>query len=143
MIKQKYQRTSFRHDFKQNPKEYYRKYMKKYRQQNKESYNEYQRKYRSRKQQQLKEKYIKMLDGKCQRCGYNEYVGALEFHHLNNSKERKQESRRKAFDQKIKKGDIQLLCSNCHKNIHHEIHALNQKGRERAEIPLRSMRVKI
>jgi hypothetical protein len=30
-----------------------------------------------------KKKLIKMFGGKCRICGYDKYIGALDFHHLN------------------------------------------------------------
>lgn len=67
---------------------------------------------------------INKKGGKCERCGYSEYFGALEFHHI---------------DPKIKEGTLShlkystsskaleelekctLLCCNCHKLTHHEL----------------------
>jgi hypothetical protein len=30
----------------------------------------------------MKEMLVAELGGKCQKCGYDRYVGALQFHHL-------------------------------------------------------------
>ena len=66
----------------------------------------------------LKLKLIEMLGGKCQKCGYNKYFGALDFHHKTGEKEKVWEWRTKKFIDKIKADKIQLLCSNCHREIH-------------------------
>jgi len=67
----------------------------------------------------FKEKFIKFLGSKCQKCGYSKCIRALEFHHLNpNEKEGKNEPCKLNFEQKIKSGKIQLLCANCHAEIH-------------------------
>lgn len=67
---------------------------------------------------------IKMLGGKCSRCGYNKCIDALEFHHLNSlEKEFKLGSGNTMSWQDYKK-ELEkciLVCSNCHKEIHCEI----------------------
>jgi 5-methylcytosine-specific restriction endonuclease McrA len=69
-----------------------------------------------------KRKLVEFFGGKCTKCGYDRYVGALEFHHLDpNSKEfgmgaggiswsfkRMVEEAKKCI----------LVCSNCHREIH-------------------------
>jgi len=68
----------------------------------------------------LKQKFIDMLGGKCVGCGYDKFIGALEFHHIYpEEKESKYEYYRKDFEQKIKDGKIQLLCANCHRETHY------------------------
>lgn len=66
---------------------------------------------------------VEYLGGKCVKCGYNKYVGALEFHHVDGNKDfgiaakgytRSWEKIKKELDKCI------LLCSNCHREIHHE-----------------------
>jgi hypothetical protein len=59
---------------------------------------------------------------KCQCCGYNKHVGALEFHHIDPSKKdfgisakgytRSWENVRKELDKCV------LVCANCHREIH-------------------------
>ena len=70
---------------------------------------------------QRKKDMIEFLGGKCSKCGYSKFYGALEFHHRNPSE--------KEFDWKktrllskdkmiaeVKKCD--LLCANCHREVH-------------------------
>ena len=77
----------------------------------------------SAKRRNLKAKAIEYKGGKCERCGYSKYVGALEFHHRDPTKK----------DFSIGHGSIRswartkeeldkciMLCSNCHKEVHHE-----------------------
>ena len=68
---------------------------------------------------------IESFGGKCELCGYNKCINALEFHHLN--KEEKQYdpsyiimrwSWKRAYSE-LKK--CILVCSNCHKEIHYNI----------------------
>ena len=68
----------------------------------------------------LKQKSVDYKGGCCQRCGYDKYFGALEFHHLDPSqkdfgithKNVKWETIQSELDKCI------LLCSNCHKEVH-------------------------
>ena len=62
----------------------------------------------------------KQRGGKCEKCGYNKYLGALEFHHLNSEEKDftigNRDFRLKECIQESKK--CILLCSNCHKELH-------------------------
>ena len=63
--------------------------------------------------------------GKCENCGYDRYIGALEFHHKDASKKdfTLSETKGYKFDQKIKDelDKCSLLCSNCHREKHAEL----------------------
>ena len=69
--------------------------------------------------------------GCCQKCGYDKYIGALEFHHIDPAKKDFNPSnlKRYKFDEKVKNelDKCVLLCSNCHRETHHEI---NEKKKE-------------
>lgn len=73
----------------------------------------------------LKEKMVQYKGGKCERCDYNKYYGALEFHHLDPySKDFSPSSLKKyTFDDRVKKelDKCILLCANCHREIHNEL----------------------
>jgi DNA-binding CsgD family transcriptional regulator len=68
----------------------------------------------------VKQKLVDYKGGKCQICGYNRCIKALEFHHCNplekdftiSGKTWKFETLKKEVDKCI------LVCSNCHKEIH-------------------------
>ena len=69
----------------------------------------------------MKLQAIKLLGGKCCKCGYNKCVDALEFHHTNqNEKEFKLGSGNTMSWKEYKKEALKciLVCSNCHKEIH-------------------------
>lgn len=74
------------------------------------------------RQKEIKLMAIGYKGGSCQRCGYNKYVGALEFHHLN--PEIKDENwnrfKNRKFDQRFKDelDKCELLCANCHREAH-------------------------
>jgi len=66
---------------------------------------------------------IEYKGGKCERCGYDKYIGALDFHHkipsekdfsISNRNIRSIEKYKKEVDKCI------LLCANCHREIHEE-----------------------
>ena len=79
----------------------------------------------ARRRRKVREKAIAFLGGKCEKCGYNKYNGALEFHHINPLD--------KTFELKISKmgqswetvkkeaEKCMLLCANCHREIHQTI----------------------
>lgn len=78
------------------------------------------------KQQEFKAQCVTYKGGSCIRCGYDRYVGALEFHH-NDPTEKDFEISKvksKCFNESIKKelDKCDLLCSNCHKEVHNEIY---------------------
>ena len=61
--------------------------------------------------------------GKCQICGYNKCIQALEFHHLDPSKKDFSISGKSYSFQRLK-SEIDkciMVCSNCHKEIHNGI----------------------
>ena len=69
----------------------------------------------------LKKEWINYLGGKCQKCSYNKYYGALEFHHRDpNEKDGSWNDIKKWSKEKIKAelDKCDLLCSNCHRETH-------------------------
>ena len=86
----------------------------------------------------LKEKLVEYKGGKCEICGYDKCISALDFHHLDPNKK----------DFTISNGNFKLveaieeskkcilICSNCHKELHDNmwnIEDLNFKEREEVE----------
>lgn len=81
-----------------------------------------------RRRFKTKENLKLLFGGKCQICGYDKYLGALEFHHLNPSNKSFEISKRQtmALDLLKKEADkCILVCSNCHKEIHAGLHLLD------------------
>jgi hypothetical protein len=72
----------------------------------------------------LKIQCIVYKGGCCEKCGYNKCPAALEFHHSDPNKKDFTLSKRKfwkwceAIKNELSK--CELLCSNCHREIHHE-----------------------
>jgi DNA-binding CsgD family transcriptional regulator len=70
----------------------------------------------------LKEMAVEYLGGKCVKCGYNECIWALEFHHKDpNEKDFTISTYTTLGWEKLKKelDKCELRCSNCHKEIHY------------------------
>ena len=71
---------------------------------------------------------IAELGGKCIKCGYDKYPEVLEFHHRDPSKKDFNVSSKghsRSWDRvksEIEKCD--LLCANCHRETHVELHKL-------------------
>ena len=66
-------------------------------------------------------KAVNLLGGKCVRCGFDEHLACMEFHHKNQSEKLFEVGRfiNKSWDsirEEIKK--CELLCSNCHRIEH-------------------------
>lgn len=64
---------------------------------------------------------VEYKGGKCERCGYNKCIEALEFHHMDPSqKDFTISGKSKAFEYlKDEVDKCIMVCSNCHKEIHY------------------------
>jgi hypothetical protein len=85
---------------------------------------EYSKKYRIRK----KIKAIAYKGGACESCGYNKYIGALDFHHKNPLLKEfllAGTGISKKWDTLVIELDkCSLLCRNCHLELHAEEHRI-------------------
>lgn len=77
------------------------------------------------KKRKIKHKLIEYKGGKCEKCGYDKYEGALQFHHLDPTNKNFTISHINlndsnfSFEELIKEVDkCILLCANCHCEIH-------------------------
>jgi predicted transcriptional regulator len=79
----------------------------------------------SNRRRKIKQMAVEYKGGRCEKCGYDKYIGALEFHHLNPNEKDFSISHKghcKSCDKVKKELDkCVLVCSNCHKEIHGEI----------------------
>lgn len=70
----------------------------------------------------FKELCVEYKGGKCENCGYDKYVGALDFHHIDPKQKDFSiaSAKLRKFDYSIKKelDKCQLLCANCHREEH-------------------------
>ncbi len=73
-----------------------------------------------------KQKAVEYKGGCCQLCGYDKYVGALQFHHLNpNEKEFSLGKTGATYvweDVKKELDKCICLCANCHAEVHAGLH---------------------
>lgn len=75
-----------------------------------------------KRRQKVKQMSVEYKGGKCEKCGYNKCIAALDFHHINpNEKEfgisfrgytRSWEKVKQELDK------CMLLCANCHRELH-------------------------
>lgn len=75
-----------------------------------------------RRRDKIKQMAVEYKGGKCAICGYDKYIGALEFHHLNPS-EKDFSIGAKGYTRSFARVREELdkcvcLCSNCHKEVH-------------------------
>lgn len=82
--------------------------------------------YENQKLRGLKRKYEAVLarGGKCEICGYNKNIGVLEFHHRNPDEKEYQIDMRAFSNTSLEKlqkelNKCDLLCANCHRELHH------------------------
>lgn len=97
-------------------------------------WSNYKRLYNSRKR--LKEKLVAYKGGKCEICGYDKCIIALDFHHLDpNEKDFNIGGGAAISFEKCKKevDKCILVCSNCHREIHYEEYLKKQKELEEKE----------
>jgi hypothetical protein len=74
-------------------------------------------------------KLVRHFGGSCIRCGYDEHVAALHFHHVGNNKEFNVGADNLTFAYKrllVEAQKCVLLCSNCHATHHAEEKALER-----------------
>lgn len=76
-----------------------------------------------------KEKLVEYKGGKCEICGYNKCLSALQFHHKNpEEKEFGLSKKTYSFDKLKEEADkCILLCANCHAEIHNKINEEKNK----------------
>ena len=82
------------------------------------------------RQQRLKQKCVEYKGGCCQLCGYNRYIGALEFHHLDPAvKDFSLAHTRSTTFEKVRAelDKCILVCANCHRELHAEQKGLFQR----------------
>lgn len=87
--------------------------------------------YDSEKRHRIKRKLVEYKGGKCEICGYDKCLNALDFHHRNpEEKEFNLNSANytRPLDVLYKEVDkCILVCSNCHREIHYELNEEKRK----------------
>lgn len=76
----------------------------------------------AKRRKKIRKMVVEYLGGKCQVCGYNRCIAALDFHHLDESKKKfglSQRGMTRSWVKTRKELDkCVLLCSNCHRELH-------------------------
>lgn len=70
---------------------------------------------------------VQYKGGKCEICGYNRCIAALDFHHRNpNEKDPNWRNMRRWNPERVKRevNKCQLVCRNCHSEIHYGINGV-------------------
>lgn len=78
----------------------------------------------TKRRRELKYKLVEYKGGRCEKCGYDKCIDALEFHHLDENEKSFGISNGnvKSFEKAKEEVDkCILVCSNCHKEIHYEL----------------------
>lgn len=78
-----------------------------------------------------KEFFVKLLGGKCERCGYDRYLEAFDFHHRHPDEKDIEIGDAIRQDLEVAKKEIlkcMLLCANCHREIHADINTKKFKN---------------
>lgn len=84
-----------------------------------------------------KQKAVDYLGGKCEKCGYNKCLDSLCFHHKDPTKKEFTVSMFwlrswKKIEEEIKK--CQLLCANCHSEVHANLWVRGETGRDASDL---------
>ena len=83
-----------------------------------------------KRREKTKELLVEYKGGKCEICGYNRCVEALEFHHINpNEKDFGigQKGYTRSFEKNKEEVDkCILVCANCHREIHNGLIDINK-----------------
>lgn len=75
-----------------------------------------------------KERAVAYKGGRCERCGYNKCIAAMEFHHINPEEKLHTVKDLMVRNWELIQAEIDkciLLCSNCHREEHH-----NERNKE-------------
>lgn len=77
----------------------------------------------SKRRREIKRILVDYKGGKCEKCGYDKCIDALEFHHIDKNEKNFGISNGNCKSLEVLKKEADkciLLCSNCHKEIHYE-----------------------
>ncbi|MFH1586349.1 MAG: hypothetical protein ABID38_00670 [Candidatus Diapherotrites archaeon] len=78
--------------------------------------------YISSRRRKYKKKLVELKGGKCQICGYDKCMGALEFHHEDEKDKKISYIYNRGWDRILEEADKTLLvCANCHREIHESL----------------------
>jgi transposase-like protein len=91
----------------------------------KQCYKEIYASARSQRLDDIKKKMVEYKGGGCENCGYNRCLACLDFHHQQPETKNPEwkKMRHRSFDDamKLELDKCQLLCRNCHGEVHWDI----------------------
>lgn len=76
------------------------------------------------RQRSNKVRAVNYLGGACVYCGYNKYVGALDFHHRDPNEKDQNAANMVQWSWERQKKELDkciLVCANCHREVHGEV----------------------
>jgi hypothetical protein len=92
----------------------------------------------TKKRQKIKTDLVAYKGGKCEICGYDKCIAALEFHHRDHKEKEfglAQNGNTFGFEKAKKEADkCILICANCHRELHFEEGYSHNKQNEHSEI---------
>lgn len=100
----------------------------------KRTYNNYHKKYQLEFFIRKKKQAVEYLGGKCIRCGYDKYYGALHFHHRDPTTKVATWDTFRKWSEERRKHELDkcdLLCANCHAETHDEWYKNGEPGGNR------------
>ena len=75
--------------------------------------------YISKRRRRYKKRLVELKGGKCQICGYDKCVGALEFHHKKKKEAKISRIYNRGWKRILQEANKTILvCANCHREIH-------------------------
>jgi predicted HNH restriction endonuclease len=84
----------------------------------------------AKRRKKTRMKAVEHLGGKCMKCGYKKYSEVLEFHHRDPSKKLfgiGQKGLTRSWERiKAEAEKCDLLCANCHRELHAELDKLSK-----------------
>lgn len=87
----------------------------------------------SKRRRKLKQTLVEYKGGKCEKCGYDKCVAALDFHHLDiNEKQFNISKKGLTLSVEKMKKEVDkciLLCANCHRETHSRLDNSSLQGK--------------
>ena len=99
-----------------------------------------------KRRKKIRQMAVEYKGGKCERCGYNRYIEALEFHHLDSTKKDfnvSQHGYTRSWERVVKELEkCIMLCANCHRELHARLAASSSNARVKSGLSQGNRNVK-
>jgi predicted HNH restriction endonuclease len=81
------------------------------------------RQYAAQRRASIRAQAVEYLGGKCRICGYDKCIAAFDFHHIDPMEKDFNISSATSWEKaKAELDKCELLCSNCHREVHDGLH---------------------